>query len=140
MAEFSFFIPGKPQPWRRARTNGKRHFKDAQTKANQSAWAWAAIQARGPRPLLDGPVVVSITALFTPPKRTPKARLAAMLRGEIVPTMVPDSDNVAKNCDGLNGVVWLDDAQVTDLHVRKRYAEVAGVEVRIRSYDAAVAA
>ena len=31
----SFTVPGKPEPWRRSRTNGKRHFKDAKTRASE---------------------------------------------------------------------------------------------------------
>jgi len=34
----------------------------------------------------------------------------------------PDYDNLAKSAtDGLNGVAFYDDAQITDCHIRKRY-------------------
>ena len=35
-------------------------------------------------------------------------------------TYTPDWDNIAKLCDGLNGVAWHDDAQVTTACVIKR--------------------
>ena len=32
---------------------------------------------------------------------------------------IPDSDNLAKSCmDGSNGILWTDDNQVRDLHIR----------------------
>jgi Holliday junction resolvase RusA-like endonuclease len=33
--------------------------------------------------------------------------------------------------DGLNGVVWKDDAQVCDLHVKKRYSDNEIEEMRV---------
>ena len=50
-------------------------------------------------------------------------------------TRKPDADNVAKSVlDALNGVAWLDDAQVTHLSVRKlerRRATRARTAVRV---------
>lgn len=127
----SFTVPGKPQPWRRARTNGKRHFKDAKTKANQTAWAWACRTAMGSSAPMDGPVCATVVARFAMP-RANKATRSAMLAGEIMPTCTPDSDNVAKNLDSLNGVAFVDDAQIVSLHVTKLYAAEAGVDVCIK--------
>ena len=45
----------------------------------------------------------------------------------------PDVDNYVKLLfDALTGIVWLDDAQVTDLHVSKRFGERDEVIVTIR--------
>ncbi|WP_175829702.1 RusA family crossover junction endodeoxyribonuclease [Burkholderia cepacia] len=50
--------------------------------------------------------------------------------GAIGVTKKPDSDNVVKALkDGMNGVVYVDDGQVVDLWVAKRYAVVPGVRV-----------
>ena len=51
-----------------------------------------------------------------------KWRLAAMA-GKVFPTKKPDLDNCAKMLDALNLVVWTDDAQIVDMHVRKVYHE-----------------
>jgi Holliday junction resolvase RusA-like endonuclease len=132
----SFTVPGPVEPWRRARTgktkSGKTlHFKDGQTAAYQNLWKLAAEKAHGSGPLLAGPLSIVIIARFVPPASTSKKRLAAMLAGEIRPTRRPDFDNIAKNVDALNGVVWRDDAQVADAIVRKFYAETPGVDVSI---------
>lgn len=125
----AFTVPGKPQPWRRARTNGKAFFKDAKTKANQSAWAWAA-KAAGAQPT-TAPVSVVIVARFSIAKAVTKPQRAAMLAGQIRPTARPDADNIVKNLDGLNGVAFADDAQVVSLTVTKVFADQPGVDVTI---------
>lgn len=77
----------------------------------------------------DGQVSVFVLCCMPMPKGAPK-------RVESMPfTRKPDADNVAKSVlDALNGVAWLDDAQVTHLSVRKlerRRATRARTEVRV---------
>jgi Holliday junction resolvase RusA-like endonuclease len=132
----SFTIPGEPKPWRRARLgrakNGRpMHFKDSATAEYEQRWAEAAMRALAGDEPLAGPLAVVITARFMVPKTLTKARAAAIEAGTERPTRRPDSDNIAKNLDGLNGVAFRDDAQVVDLRVRKVYAASAGVDVTI---------
>lgn len=48
------------------------------------------------------------------------------------PSVRPDVTNLAKAIeDALNGIVYLDDAQIVDLHVRKEYGSQPGVEILI---------
>jgi Holliday junction resolvase RusA-like endonuclease len=50
----------------------------------------------------------------------------------VFPNVKPDLDNVVKAVlDALNGVVYLDDAQVVNLVATKRYATEPRVEVYI---------
>lgn len=50
------------------------------------------------------------------------------------PTKKPDADNIAKAVlDGLNGVAFVDDSQVTALSVYKRYSAKPSVKVVITS-------
>ncbi|WP_309601132.1 RusA family crossover junction endodeoxyribonuclease, partial [Burkholderia multivorans] len=54
----------------------------------------------------------------------------AAAAGAIGATKKPDADNVVKSVkDGMNGVVYVDDGQVVDLWVSKRYARAPGVRV-----------
>ena len=57
------------------------------------------------------------------PKRLKKADRELAIDGVIVPTTRPDADNYAKAAlDACNAILFKDDAQVTDLIVRKRYS------------------
>ena len=60
-----------------------------------------------------------------------KAKRQAALDGDIYPAR-PDVDNIAKTVlDGMNEVVYVDDAQVTYLKVSKKYSEEGSVTVWI---------
>jgi Holliday junction resolvase RusA-like endonuclease len=48
------------------------------------------------------------------------------------PCKKPDIDNIAKTyLDAMNGVIFKDDTQVIDLHVKKLYSAFAGVDVMV---------
>ena len=49
--------------------------------------------------------------------------------GELLPILRPDLDNLAKSVlDGMSGIVFTDDSQITDLEINKRYTgDGAGV-------------
>jgi Holliday junction resolvase RusA-like endonuclease len=52
--------------------------------------------------------------------------------GLLLPAGRPDVDNLAKLAmDALNGVFWIDDAQIADLTVTKRYRDTPGTSVSI---------
>ena len=93
-----------------------------QTREYEELVAWC-YKMQGGRHWLDQPVEVEIIAYFGAPKVSKKRRLL-MLLGKLFPLIKPDADNIAKIIlDALNGVAYNDDKQVTDLIVRKRYAE-----------------
>lgn len=76
------------------------------------------------------PLTLEITAVFGVPERFSKVVRQKMLAWEIRPTKRPDADNIAKIiADALNGVAWHDDAQVTDMTIRKVYGETPEVRV-----------
>lgn len=67
-----------------------------------------------------------------PPARTPKAKLAKMLAGQLIPISRPDIDNVLKVVsDALTGALIRDDAQISDLIGRKRYGPEARIDVSV---------
>jgi Holliday junction resolvase RusA-like endonuclease len=79
------------------------------------------------------PVALSLIVLHPIPKSWSKRRQEAALAGTERPTTKPDADNVAKVvADACNGVVWVDDAQVVELSVSKRYSSTPGVMVEVR--------
>lgn len=71
------------------------------------------------RSLIQGPVRVIITAVWTMPKHMHRKRCP---KPAMPKTTKPDLDNVVKCIDALNGIVWQDDALVVDIQASKRYA------------------
>lgn len=68
-------------------------------------------------PLIEGPCICLITAVFPRPKSKTKKRGD---NPRLLHTGKPDCDNIAKAvCDALNGVAWKDDSQVCELTVSK---------------------
>ncbi len=76
--------------------------------------------------LNEGPLMLDIWANFKIPESYSKKRRQECELGHEMPTKKPDIDNIAKAVlDGLNGVAYKDDSQVTHLKVRKRYTTQA---------------
>ncbi len=127
----SFTVPGPPQGKGRARaTRTGRMYTPAKTVAYESLVALAGQQAmRGAQPFA-GPVAAEINAHYPIPASWSKKRQDQARAGQILPTGKPDVSNIAKAVeDGLNGIVWADDAQIVRLVVTKRYADAPAVHV-----------
>jgi Holliday junction resolvase RusA-like endonuclease len=117
-------LPGRPQPKGRPRFANGRTYTDARTAAaEQSILAAWLTQSGQPAPH-DGPVAVDMEFVDTPPQSWPKWRIQAALDRQVWPTGRPDLDNLVKILDGLNGVAWLDDAQVVDIRARRAFGPV----------------
>lgn len=116
MASVSFEVWGKVRGKGRPRfargghaytPKGTRDYERAIREAFENA------PERPPKPF-SGPIDVTIVTSRQLPKSTPKRVLSEP------DTHKPDADNIAKIVlDALNGVAWLDDAQVTSLTVVK---------------------
>ena len=71
----------------------------------------------------DGACELSLVLNLPIPSSWSKKKQAAALAGEILPTTKPDCSNVLKAIeDAMNGIVWLDDKQATEVYVQKRYS------------------
>ena len=52
--------------------------------------------------------------------------------GLVAATKKPDADNVLKAVkDGMNGIVWIDDAQAVEYRISKRYSTSPCVQVSV---------
>lgn len=129
-ATWSVEIPGEPVATGRPRTRvvkpaGRAAFSHTYTPArtrNAKAYLREYISARCPAEPLQGALFVTVTVVLVPPKSRPKWWHEAVESGAVWPTSKPDVDNLAKTIlDASNGIVWRDDAQIVDLHVRKAY-------------------
>lgn len=106
-------------------------YTDDKTRAYEHEIRNAALDAIGCDPF-EGPVSVEIRAFLKTPKSVSRTKLAEMLMGFLKPTKKPDADNIAKAVlDGMSGVAYEDDTQVTTLIVRKRWKVQPCVEVVI---------
>lgn len=80
----------------------------------------------------DIPLRVRILAKFPIPESWSKKNKEKALKGEIMPNKKPDLDNIAKIIlDGLNGVAYTDDKQVTSMEIEKVYSDEPCVVVYI---------
>jgi crossover junction endodeoxyribonuclease RusA len=121
----TFTVPGTPAPQGSKRAFRNRHSDRIQlVESSKTVGPWrervalAAHSAAGGRNLLDGPITVLIDFVMPRPKSAPKTRTPAAVKR-------PDVDKLARAClDALTSVIFVDDAQVTNLHVTKRLAEV----------------
>jgi Holliday junction resolvase RusA-like endonuclease len=137
-----FTIPGKPSAWQRA-----AHFVDKRSgrmvaanpkgmaeAQNLIAWACKAVQ-RGAPPL-TGPLRLEVLCVYGVPPSWPNWKRAAALAGAVWKTSAPDHDNLTKQVgDALNGVAYVDDAQIVRSSVAKRYGQPERTEVRLSRVD-----
>lgn len=124
----SFTIPGDPVPFARAGAQGKRRFTPRKQADYMAAVKLFASQAMAGRNPIGGPVRMEVVAMYVAPSSwSEKKRAAAKWR-----TARPDVDNLAKLAgDSINGIVFVDDAQVVSLEVMKCYGPRSEVRVTI---------
>lgn len=125
-------LAGKPMAKERVRVTRQGHAFTPQRTVNYEArLAWAAQEAMGGRPPLEGPLRVVMDVLLPIPKSRSKKWKAAALAGAVRPVKKPDSDNFAKVMDSLNLIAWVDDSQIVDLRVRKFYSDAPAMRIQI---------
>jgi Holliday junction resolvase RusA-like endonuclease len=122
----TFEIPGDAVPFARAGANGKRRFTPAKQANYMSVVKLFAAQAMAGRKPFDGAIRVVIEAEYLPPASWSKKKQDAAEWK----TSKPDADNLYKLvADSLNGVAFVDDAQVADVRISKTYASVSRLVV-----------
>ena len=149
-----FTVHGQPAPqgsksYLGASKGGRPRFRESSEKvapwrvdvrdAAEKAMTGQTTMANVVRRPLDGPVAVWLSFRLARPKgHHGTGRNADKLKASapIAPAGTPDVDKLARAVlDALTGVVYVDDAQVVDLYLVKRYADLAdpGVDVRVRT-------
>lgn len=100
-SEWAFTVPGQPLPYQRAVFHGKRTLTPKRTREYRRSLVLCAAATKPSEWPLDARYAVTIDAVFSDKRHR-------------------DLDNVAKQvCDAANHVVWNDDSQVDELHVRR---------------------
>jgi Holliday junction resolvase RusA-like endonuclease len=134
--QITFIVKGEPKSKSRPRfTKSGRVYTPSKTIQYETLVGLSyRNSARGYK--FTSPVRVTVRAYHKPPKKSKKV-VEDMLNGRILPTKRPDADNIAKIVlDGLNHIAWVDDTQVVDMMVTKRYSEDPMVAVTIEEIDA----
>lgn len=129
-------VPGRKERPQFARTaSGVRTFSRPKTlryearlkDAGKAAWGWTP---------MSEPIKLTLTAVFPITQSWPKWRRVLAALGKLWHVGRPDIDNIVKVAfDGLNEVVWKDDAQVCWLIARKFYGETPGLWLEIETLD-----
>ena len=128
MKHIEFTVPYIPVKRRVRFTHAGRPYTDGKTRAEMRGVARAFRNAGGK--MHDGRVELSVTICGKLPKSTPKRVESDHF------TVKPDCDNVLKAVsDALNGIAYMDDANVTRVMAEKlprirREGECTRVEVR----------
>lgn len=128
-------IPGTPIPKGRPRlASSGAVYTPKKTRSYETQVTLLAREKMRGRAPFSGPIEINITARFTPPASWPKwKRNRVTDHGTFISmTVKPDVDNLAKIIDGLNGVVWHDDAQITSLEISKCYALKPSLSIFVR--------
>lgn len=138
MARIEFTVPGQPVGKGRARVSTHGGFARAYTPEKTAVYEnlvkLSYMQAVADKPLkkLAGAIGIQIFAYYAMPKSFSKKKRNAAMRGDVMPLVKPDLDNVIKSvCDGLNGVAYDDDKQITFITAAKYYSEPPEVKVII---------
>jgi len=139
MIQIMFTIYGEPVPKDRPRFSTRGKFPVAytpeKTKNYESDVGMMAKAAMGSSEPLEGALEAFIYVTFAVPASYSKKRTEACLNGTEKPIKKPDIDNVAKSVlDGCNGVIFVSDSQIVNLHITKTYG-VPHVEVLIRETE-----
>ncbi len=126
---------GRPRFARMGR--GIRTYTPARTEAYEAAVRIAARSAMGATPPLAGPLHVSVEAVMPIPVSWSKKKREAAADGGGVPHVKrPDVDNLVKAVlDGLNGIAFMDDAQIVQLKAFKRYGDTPRVIVVVEEFE-----
>lgn len=142
MEGLAFTIPGDPRGKGRPRATvfkGKdgvparaRLYPDSKTVSYENLVKIAAHAALAGRDPLDEALRIRVSVRMVPAASHSAKKRAAMLSGEIMPTKLPDIDNVVKAVlDGCNKVAFRDDALIVSLIASKSYSATPGVDVVI---------
>ncbi|MBR8074090.1 RusA family crossover junction endodeoxyribonuclease [Burkholderia cenocepacia] len=136
MRSVEFTVPGPPVAKGRPRFSRHgghvRTHTPEKTERYENLVKMAASAAMRSAEPYAGPIRLVVHIGMPIPTSWSQKRQRAAAAGEIGATKKPDADNVVKALkDGMNGIAYVDDGQVVDLWVAKRYAVVPGVRVEV---------
>jgi Holliday junction resolvase RusA-like endonuclease len=128
---FILEIPGDPVPQKQTQFVRKTGIAYNPSKSSQDRIRWC-VRPYAPSEPLACPVSLKISFYFEPPKSTSGIRRRQMLNGVIHHTKKPDADNCAYLItNALKGIFYVDDSQIIDLSISKRFGSPSKTIVQI---------
>lgn len=127
---------GKGRPRFSARGGFARAYTDDKTASYEGALRMAGAMAMAGREPLTCALALDMIAVFPIPASWSKRKQAEAAAGMIRPTGKPDCDNLLKCIDGLNEIVWKDDAQIVRATITKIYGASPELAISIRDHTA----
>ena len=117
-----FTIPVRPKPKQRPQHGRGYTYTPKETREyEQLVGIYARMAVKQP---LEGAIRVKVDFYMPIPKSWPEGKKRLAEAGEIRPASRPDLDNLEKALfDGINGIVWIDDAQVVEVHKAEWYGD-----------------
>ena len=139
-----FLIPGQPvakgRPKFARRGNFTTTYTPEKTVNYETLVKLSAAEVMAGNAPMVGPLHLRLVINLQIPQSWSKKRQAMAEAGQIAATKKPDADNVLKAVkDGMNAIVYCDDAQVVELAITKRYSITPGVHVVVTQIDAEAA-
>ncbi|MCD2257405.1 RusA family crossover junction endodeoxyribonuclease [Lactobacillus sp. CC-MHH1034] len=84
----------------------------------------------------DSPIKVTIEFYRPNQKGISQKKLDQRENKIILPIVKPDLDNYIKSfLDGLNGILWVDDNLICELHAAKYYSKYPRIKIRIEELE-----
>lgn len=133
-SKLSFTVPGTPKGKARPRFNmrTKRTYTPDSTTSYENLVRVCFNNAHPDWVPSGDAVEIHIYLYFPVAQSWPKKKIIAALQGILKKKTKPDLDNVEKAIlDGLNGVAWIDDAQIYIKSGMKTYDEVPRADITI---------
>lgn len=122
-------VRGEPVAFARAGRLGKLSFTPTKQKEAMRLIGYTAMVEMGSMKPLEGVLEATMVFSYPWPKAVSKKRREA---GGYWKESRPDLDNLVKLvCDALNGIVWIDDAQIVNLTAIKRYDDIPSMSVLV---------
>ncbi len=135
MNTFTYVVAGDPIPWKRAGINGKRFF-DKQTK--EKLYYGITLKSQHPQDIpFDGPLSLEVFFYMKIPYTQARKRKEEMIN--TYHTQVPDASNLVKFVeDAANGILFLDDKQISCIHAYKIWTMEPRTVIRLSPLDKVV--
>ena len=132
---FIFEIFGIPVPQKQTQFIRRTGIAYNPSKKDADRLIWQ-IRPDAPETPLECAIEMHLTFYMPIPKSASRIKRLQMLNGVILPKTKPDFDNLAYLVtNALKKLVYLDDSQVTDCTIRKRYSDRPRTVIKVIPID-----